>query len=276
VYVVTRSQERAEKFAKLGYNTIIADVCRPETLDELPPAETILFSVGCDRRDGRTVYETYVNGLGNVLNALPENAGRIIYISTTGVYGRTERAGDVVDETTPPAPQSEGGIASLAAERLLRTRRSGVGKQSVILRLAGIYGPARIPFLAELAVGKPVPAPAEGYLNLIHVEDAAAAVIAAEECYIREGPALYCVSDGCPVARRDFYAELSRCVGGPPPQFCRADPQSRRAQRATSSKRVSNAHMLRELRIHLSYPTYREGLIAALRDDGCTFPESPL
>ena len=79
----------------------------------------------------------------NVLAALPAETGRLIYISTTGVYGPAD--GDWVDEVTPPDPQREGGRASLAAEQVLAAHP--LGQRSVILRLAGIYGPGRVPFI---------------------------------------------------------------------------------------------------------------------------------
>ena len=103
-------------------------------------------------------------------------SNRFIYISTTGVYGPA--SGEWIDETTPPDPQRDGGRASLAAERALAA--SPFAARGVILRLAGIYGPGRVPFIEELCAGEPIPAPTTGYLNLIHVDDAAETVLAAD------------------------------------------------------------------------------------------------
>ena len=58
--------------------------------------------------------DVYAGGIRNVLDALPRDTGRFIYISTTGVYGPA--GGEWVDEETPPDPQRDGGRASLAAE----------------------------------------------------------------------------------------------------------------------------------------------------------------
>ncbi len=44
-----------------------------------------------------------------------------------------------------------------------------------------IYGPDRIPRGESLRRGEPIDAPAEGYLNLIHVEDAAQVVLDVEQ-----------------------------------------------------------------------------------------------
>ena len=93
-------------------------------------------------RRSQSIEDVYAGGMQNVLAALPSATGRFIYISTTGVYG--DAGGDWIDEETPTDPQRDGGRASLAAEQALAAHP--LGKNCVILRLAGIYGPGRIPF----------------------------------------------------------------------------------------------------------------------------------
>jgi nucleoside-diphosphate-sugar epimerase len=123
-----------------------------------------------------------------------------------------------------------------------------------------------VPFLSELRRGDPIPAISTGYLNLIHVDDAAEVVVVAADCdsanviTTAPGPRVYCVSDGQPVERGDYYSEVARQIGAPPPKFVAPDPTSLRAQRAGSSRRVSNARMLAELRVSLAYPDYVAGL----------------
>ena len=88
VVVVTRSTDRAADFAaRRHYQAIVADVTRPESLVELPASDTVLFAVGFDRKVQQSIHEVYAGGLRNVLSALSSKAGRVIYISTTGVYG---------------------------------------------------------------------------------------------------------------------------------------------------------------------------------------------
>jgi nucleoside-diphosphate-sugar epimerase len=131
---------------------------------------------------------------------------------------------------------------------------------AVVLRLAGLYGPGRIPRLADLAEGRPIDAPAEGWLNLIHVDDAAQIVLLAEQ---RAGtPRTYVVADGHPVQRRDYYAELARLVNAPPPQFVSPPADSPAAQRAASDKRIDPRRMFAELAPVLRYPDFRAGLAA--------------
>lgn len=264
VGVVTRSRrgtERAERLSKQGFVPIPADVTRRETLGQFIEIDTVLFAVGFDRTAEHSIDEVYAGGMRNVLAALPDRVVRFIYISTTGVYG--PEGGEWVDETTPPDPRRDGGRASLAAEHVLAAHP--LGSRGVILRLAGIYGPGRVPFLDKLRAGEPIPAPVTGYLNLIHVDDAVEAVIEADRVELpMHGPRVYCISDGSPVERGEYYSEVARQIGAPPPQFVNPEPNSSRAARAESNRRVSNDRMLSELRVTLRYPDYRAGLAAIL------------
>jgi nucleoside-diphosphate-sugar epimerase len=261
VIVVTRSPEKALEFRRQGYESLVSDLNIVDTHLCLPAVDTLLYSVGFDRTPGQTVSQVYERGLQNVIRAMRISTQRVIYISTTGVYD--DASGDWIDENTPPNPQRAGGSASLAAEIFLTSYPSS--KNSIILRLAGLYGPGRVPFLDLLRAGQPIPAAELGHLNLIHVDDAAATVVAAAQLApFSDGPRIYCVSDGHPVERGDYYRELARQIGAPPVQFVAPDPNSPRAVRAEANRRVDNKRMLAELGIELVYPDYRAGLAAIL------------
>lgn len=277
VTAVTRSQERAEQLAAHGVTPFVADICRGETLRSLPPADTVLFAVGYDRATGQSQREVYVEGLRQVLNTLntqtapPTDKGlatftlRIfLYISSTGVFGQINAP--FVDENTPPHPLTEGGKACLAAEELLAAHP--LGARALILRLAGIYGPDRIPRRADLAAGKPIDAAPEGYLNLIHVDDAADIAVAAD----REQwptPQRVIVADGEPVIRRQFYEELARLTNAPSPIFAEPTPGVP-PKRGSSDKRLVPDRLRSLYAQPLKFPNYRAGLAAivgeSLRD----------
>lgn len=259
VVAVTRSAESAEQLARSGFQPVVADVTQPETLRDLPTAEIVLYAVayGRDNRLPRT--RVQVEGLRAALDALRQPPRRLVYVSSTSVYGDCQ--GGWVDEDTPCEPDREAGRVALAAERALRSHPAG--SNAVVLRLAGLYGPGRIPLLGDLAAGRPLPVAADAVVNLIHVDDAATVVLAAAER--AQPPSLLLVSDGHPVPRREFYRYLSELMRLPPPAFAEPDPAERHSQRGFGNKRVRNAKMLASLGVELRYPTYREGLAAIVR-----------
>ena len=138
----------------------------------------------------------------------------------------------------------------MSGERLLfaHARR----RDAIVLRLAGLYGPGRVPRSADVTAGRPIAGSPDAYLNLIHVEDAARAVVAAAACQ----PATdrtYVVSDGHPPTRGEYAGWLATLLGVPPPMF---------AARSGLGKRVRNARAVHELGLRLKYSSYREGLAA--------------
>ena len=259
VFVVTRSADRARQFAAEGLEPIVADITDPKTIPPLPEVRTVLFSVGYDRQQLQPIGDVYAGGLKHVLGVLSPDTGRVIYISSTGVYG--DEGGDWVDEKTVAEPSREGGRACLAAESVLSEHP--LGKNGIVLRLAGIYGPARIPRLDDLRAGKPIRGDGDGFLNLIHVDDAVQAILAAATC--EASSRIYNICDGNPAPRRAFYEELAGLIGTPPPQFISAGNEAPERSRGGADKRVSNRRMLAELAVTLRYPTFREGLAAIVR-----------
>jgi len=258
VYAVTRRSEQAETYRRHGLLPVLADVTRAETLRDLPPADTVLYAVGYHWRSGLARRKVYTEGLRNVLEALTAEPKRIVHVSSTGVYGETD--GSWVDESTACRPLRESSQALLAAEQLLRGHRCGRG--AIILRMAGLYGPGRLPFRAAIVSGEPIAGPAEGYVNLIHVDDAAAVVVAAAER--ARPPRIYVVSDGNPGSRREVYGRMADLLGAAPPRFVDQTGQTSRDSRTRANKRVSNRRMLEEFGVKLAYPSYREGLAAVL------------
>jgi nucleoside-diphosphate-sugar epimerase len=258
VAVVTRSPERATRLSSEGLRAIVADVMLPETLRKLPPAPSVLFAVGFDRNQSWSIDEVYSHGLRNVLDALPAETGRVIYLSSTGVYGDSD--GAWIDEETPAEPTRKGGQACLAAEQTLFAHP--LGARGIVLRLAGIYGPERVPRRDDVLAGRPIDGTGDGHLNLIHVHDVVRAVRAAETHAGFGG--IYNISDGHPVRRANYYEELARLYQAPTPQFAGVAGAER--TRGGADKRVRNARMLQELAVELQYPTYREGLAAIVRE----------
>lgn len=235
--------------------------------------DRILIAVSYDRNSRVDRFTSQVGGLTRLLRQVrgtSERLGRTVpdvcYISTTGVYHQI--GGVWVDERDTTRPTRQGGRAHLHAEAKLR---SCLGQSPwTILRLSGIYGPARVPRAADVRAGRPIASPPDGYLNLIHVDDAAAAAMAAMS-WSEQGKSsttdrerLYVVSDDQPVIRRHFYEEIARQTRSAAPTFVKPAENSPVQYRSESDKRIWNRRCKRDLLPQLRFPTYVEGLRAIL------------
>ena len=204
--------------------------------------------------------------LDRFLNSVSGTPKRIVYLSTTGVYG--DRAGGRVDEDTPPAPLTERATRRLAAEYTVRAWAEARGVSWCVLRVAGIYGPGRLP-LDRLRRAVPAIAPHEAAPgNRIHVTDLVTACVAAGFAQIADRQ-IYNVSDGNDESSTEFLQRVANIAHLPtPPLVSRAEalrdlPAAARSFLA-ESRRVDNRRMLSQLDIALEYPDLDAGIRACL------------
>ncbi|MEM0925093.1 MAG: NAD-dependent epimerase/dehydratase family protein [Planctomycetota bacterium] len=269
-YATTRSRRRFFELSEAGLVPLKFDWTDPQTFSSLPLGEVqnVLVAVSFDRRSGVDRYSSQVGGLVRLLRCLSPTT-RVCYISTTGVYHQSD--GRWVDETSPTRPKRLGGKVHLAAESRFHAL---IPKQNwVVLRLAGIYGPGRIPRAADVIAGNPIRSSPDGFLNLIHVEDAVRATLAAWEQMVRWGSSppigpqsrLFVVGDDRPSPRRMFYQEIATLTGSEGPRFLPPGDQAPERSRSDSNKRVCNRKLKRLLLSDLHYPDYRSGLADILR-----------
>ncbi|VTS06262.1 SDR family oxidoreductase [Tuwongella immobilis] len=255
VFALTR--KRTELLTQLGIIPIVGDVLQPETLKQLPHAGTTLYAVGMDRTTGASMHDVYVDGLRHVLLAL-HGGGKLIYISSTSVYGQTD--GSLVDEDSPTVPHDDSGKTVLAAEAMLHQHRA----DAVLLRFAGIYGPNRLLRKAAILAGQPLIGDADKFLNLIEVRDGARAVLAAEQRAIPGRT--YIVSDGQPVPRRAFYTELASLLNAPPAAFEPLPEGTPPPPHDRGNRRLSNARFRLETGWAPEFADYRQGLAASVAE----------
>ncbi len=251
VLATTRRADRAAELEALGIEPAVIDVTDGQPAWQQLFARhgvpaTVFWGVGFDRHAGTTHRAIHVDGLRALLDALAVTSAlpkpRVILSSSTGVWG--DEGGGIVDEATPPNPARDSGRVLVEAEALLAAHPAGPG---TALRFAGLYGPGRLPRIADLVAGLPIPADPDSWLNLIHVDDAAAVVCAVAEADAARG--LYVVSDGRPIRRRDWYGTLASAAGAPPPCWDPAAPRARGAD-----KRVDSTLLRRDLGIRLEHP----------------------
>lgn len=203
--------------------------------------------------------------LSRFLAALPEQTppDRIILISATGVYGDCH--GDWVDEHRPPAPNSGRGRRRLDAEQTLLSWSAASGVAVAILRVAGIYGPDRLP-RTRLEKGLPVLHEQESpWSNRIHIDDLVQACIAAQRS--RPG-GIYNIADGHPSTMTDYFNQVADHLGLPRPptlslEQARQELSAGMLSYLAESRRLDNTRLRRELGVELKYPTLAQGLAAS-------------
>jgi len=186
---------------------------------------------------------------------------RIVYISTSGVYGNCE--GALVDEARPVNPQTGRGRRRADAEGQLQRWSAEHGVALVILRAPGIYASDRLP-IERLRAGTPVLRTEDDvYTNHIHADDLAAAAVRALE--LDAPPGIYNVADDSDLRMGDWMDLVAGHAGLPKPPRV---PRSRIAEHVpphllsfmNESRRLDNRRMKAVLGVKLRYPTVHEGL----------------
>ena len=262
---IVRSTESARQLEQLGIRALVADL-DSDRLAALPPDSEQLFYLVPPPAEG-----SKDSRMEHFLQALRSNGppGRIVYISTTGVYGDCH--GEWVDEQHPPNPRVDRARRRWDAEQQLRDWQGETGGELVILRVAGIYGPGRLP-LARLRKGLPMVSEAEApWTNRIHADDLVQTCMAAM-ARGRNGE-VYNATDGHPGNMADYFNQVADQAGLPrPPGIRLAEAEGRLSQGLLSylreSRRISNRKILDELGVTLAYPTLKEGLASCFEEEG--------
>lgn len=200
----------------------------------------------------------------NLLAALEKGRilpARIVYVSTSGIYG--DCVGARVDESRPPAPQTERARRRLHAETQLA---EWAGKRSivlVVLRVPGIYAPDRLP-LERLRARTPVLRSEDDvYTSHIHADDLAAIVCRALDDAAPAG--VYNAADDTEMKMGDWLDLVADTHALPrPPRVSKELAPGRVPPALLSfmqeSRRLDNTRLKNVLGIRLRYPTVHEGL----------------
>ena len=261
---VVRSATSVKELQGIGIEALMADLDAPGP-PGLPLHDSLLFYFIPPPKDGDG--DTRV---GNLISAFG-HAGhprRIVYLSTTGVYGDCH--GDWVNEERPVNPVASRAKRRWDAECRLREWRATTGGELVVLRVAGIYGPGRLP-LQRLRAGLPLVRTEESpWTNRIHVADLVQVCLAAMQRG-RDGE-VYNVSDGSPGTMIDYFTRIADLAGLPhPPAITLSQAQQQLSAGMLSymreSRRLDNSKIRNALGIELKYPTMETGLHACFRPD---------
>ena len=264
-FACTRDAAKAEQLAAVGIRPLLMDLSSPENWPELPAVDVLLWSVGFDRSAGADRTKVWVDGLQELLNRVRfrTEQGRVIYTSSTGVYG--DSGGEEVDEESVASPDSEGGKACLAAEQVVQDSAVKTGHAATVLRLAGIYGPGRLlRRIADLENGTPITSPPDDWLNLIHVDDIVRTVNAvANRSESLTIPVMNVVAANS-VTRRTYYSTLAELASAPLPVF--EGSSSTESTRARSGRGSGNRRVISRVRSSLDVQFQFDDVRAGLRD----------
>ncbi len=205
--------------------------------------------------------------IARFLASLDAAPAKLVYISTSGVYG--DHRGGWVTEQTPPDPQTSRAKARLAAETALLHWSRRTHGPVVILRVGGIYGPGRLP-IERIRRAEPVVRREEApYTNRIHADDLAHVCLATMERGAAGG--IYNVCDGEHGTMTDYFNAVADAHGLPrPPQISLAEARkvlsSGMVSYLNESRRMDNRRMREELGVTLLYPSLEQGLKACAAD----------
>jgi len=270
VLALTTSRERAAAIRAAGAVPLVGDLDAPHTLARLAGLADAVLHLAPPPTQGATDPRT-----AHLLQALARQAHvqRIVYASTTGVYG--DCGGARFDETRTPRPATDRARRRVDAETRLRWYGRAFGARVTLLRIPGIYAVDRAGGhpRERVARGTPVLAADDDvYTNHIHADDLARACVAA---LVRGRPQrVVHASDDSELKMGDWFDLAADLAGLPrPPRIAR--DQAQRELPATQmsfmseSRRLVNRRLKRELKVALRYPTVRDGLQPGCHP-GCT------
>ena len=261
VLALVRKSDRADFARSLGVIPVFGDLDDPQSLRRIAGLADIVCHFAPPPLRGTVDSRTR-----HLLVALHQNRAamlpqRLVYISTTGVYG--DCGGEWIDETRNVQPSTDRAIRRVHAEGLLRQWGIRTGVTISILRAPGIYAADRLP-IERLQKGTPALVDADDvFTNHIHADDLARAALVAitrglpNRCYnvvddsdLKMGDYFDVVADHFRLARapRMTRTAAAEVISAPMMSFM------------SESRRIRNVRLKRELKFRFSHPTVTEFL----------------
>jgi nucleoside-diphosphate-sugar epimerase len=238
---------------------LAADLLDIEGLTRVLPVgvDAVVYASSASGFDAASYRAAYVDGLRNLLQGLARCGAapkRLIFVSSTGVYGQS--SGEWVDEDSETHPSRPTGQILLEAERLALDSPY----PAVVVRFSGIYGPGRTRMIEQLRDGR---ARLRGglpqYTNRIHRDDCAH-VLGHLLALPRPQP-IYIGSDDDPAPRDEVVSWIAEQLGQPTPPV---EPDSTDGLRISGQNKRCSNQRLRDSGCSLRYPSYRDGYATLL------------
>jgi nucleoside-diphosphate-sugar epimerase len=276
----TRSTERAGELTELGVRPVVLDArdldaLKAAVIEAAPEVVINQLTNLPNKINYRKPAETFgaTNELrgtvGPALAAAAAEAGarRLISQSVCFLYASTgKRAHDEDDPLLELPPENPASRGMLAIQSLERATVETPALEGVVLRYGYFYGPwvRSVPGGFELDELRrrryPIVGQGTGIFSLIHVEDAAAATMAALE----RGSGIYNVCDDEPATQSEWLPAYADAIGAKPPRrvplWLAGLIAGKQAVRlATRLEGASNEKAKRDFGWQPRYPSWRQG-----------------
>jgi nucleoside-diphosphate-sugar epimerase len=290
---MTRTASKQGGLRALGARPVVADALDPDAVAQAVASaepEVIVHqltalsgktSIRDARHPERSAAATMTNRLRTEATDHLLAAGRAVgarrfVAQSFGAFRWARTGGPVQTEADPLDPDPPGALRVVLAgilylEEAVTSIEWGEG---LVLRYGGFYGPGTSISLAPDAVMAapirkrrfPIVGGGGGVFSFVHIEDAAAATVAAVE---RGRPGIYYVVDDEPAPVREWLPVLASALGAKPPRrvprwLGRLAAGEAATVTMTEVRGASNEKAKRELGWKLRYPSWRQGFAQGL------------
>jgi hypothetical protein len=234
----TRSTERTRSIDDHGVKSFLLSLERNESIRDLFEGADVLVSFPPERQSDEA------------LSQLAQSARKIVYISSTGVYGKTS---GIINERSSVDPEFPHAAARLHAEKIWREQGA------IILRAPGIYGPKTGLHIRLRDLSYRLPGDGRNHISRIHLDDLAQIVLAS---FARgQAGSLYVVGDQAPVPQIEVVSWLCEKMALPMPPSVPIDEVSPTLR---GNRQIIADKVLKELDLRLLFPSYKEGFSQCL------------
>jgi nucleoside-diphosphate-sugar epimerase len=274
---MTRREEKVAELREAGAEAVVCDVfdreglrgavvaARPDAVVHMLTALPQRFTL---RTDLEPTNRVRVEGTRNLV-AAAQAAGAKRMIAESVSFFYAPEGGWVKDEEAPLDLDAPGkvGPAVAAVANLERQVVGAEGLEGLVLRFGWFYGPGTYigpgGSQAEEVRKRRFPVVGEGdaTFSFVHVDDAAAAVVAALD---HGKPGVYNVADDEPSPVREWLPALAELLGVKPPRrlppwLVRLAVGKAMARSAVGARGASNEKAKRELGWQPAHPSWRQG-----------------
>lgn len=250
IFAIIRNIDHAPHIRSLGATPIVADLDHPTSLQRLTNLAHTIIHLAPPPTQGTNDTRT------KHLCAILPRGSRLIYISTTGVYGNCH--GAQFNESQAVNPQSDRAKRRVDAENILRNWATQSNSSLNILRVPGIYADNRLP-ITRLEQGTPILSIEDDvYTNHIHADDLARLIVLT--VFKGKPQRIYHAVDDSQMTMGQYINTIADTVNLPrPPRLSRAALASQVSPMLLSfmseSRRPTNQRIKQELNFKFHYPT---------------------